>query len=286
MVSVADSSGPCSDCTCLVCRREARWDEGWARDDQALVQNILRVGWAVVGIDPSAISAAWAFSVGIFHTFCRPELAMFGLRVSDMEAVLNLLANDVKNGVSLRPGEERFGVIDKYPIQVREVHPSWARDLFGWALWFYRSAPPLFLQVVWPDRNGRFPSDSGCEQECQMSQPMLWIPKEEHPISAWTFAIQETDWPFAEPQDTEALTTKRIAFKNDPVLTVSHDPDGTWQFLDGQSHDVDDLILLHLRHVMDKYPEIGELADLPVGMEARRKDSGSEWSVTPIDDSD
>src|SRR4051794_14128998 len=42
------------------------------------------------------------------------------------------------------------------------------------------------------------------------------------------------DWPFANPPDVAAITTRQVVHGGEPILLVSHDADdGSWQFLTG-----------------------------------------------------
>jgi hypothetical protein len=40
--------------------------------------------------------------------------------------------------------------------------------------------------VVWPDRRDRYPGDSGFQLRYEGRQPMLWLPRDDHPPGVWT----------------------------------------------------------------------------------------------------
>jgi hypothetical protein len=62
-----------------------------------------------------------------------------------------------------------------------------------------------------------------------------------------------------------------------PILLVTHEEGGDWQFLDGREVDVDDGVSVHIDHVFDEHPDVLALADLPEGWAAERISAESNW---------
>jgi hypothetical protein len=131
-------------------------------------------------------TAGWAFTVGLWHTYRHPEIAMFGLRLDDMHTWLNKVGDLVRAGTVLSPAASVDGILDGYELAVREVDRSWYRALFGMALAFYQAPPLPIRQLVWPDRAGRYPWDSDCGERCRRDQPQLWVPVAKHAPGPWT----------------------------------------------------------------------------------------------------
>src|SRR6266487_3754008 len=74
-----------------------------------------------------------------------------------------------------------------YRLAVRPVHQSWRMtSMFTISDCFYGYVRPLYLQIAWPDRKGRFPWEPGFDAEFDDDQPMLWLPRDDHPPGAWT----------------------------------------------------------------------------------------------------
>jgi len=64
----------------------------------------------------------------------------------------------------------------------------------------------------------------------------------------------------------------------DSVTRVFHDiEEGAWQFHGPEDSKKEDLAYVCLHHIIDKDPTIKELADLPVGWCAWRKDVAAPW---------
>jgi hypothetical protein len=85
-------------------------------------------------------------------------------------------------------------------------------------------------------------------------------------------------WPFEDPENLAVITLKRILAKERPILLVSHDEDGDWQFLDGQDVSEEDAAVVSLRKITMLDPGIIELADLPLGWRATRGSPNGLWA--------
>ena len=87
---------------------------------------------------------------------------------------------------------------------------------------------------------------------------------------------------FEEPPDTMVFTTSRVTGQGYPVLVVAHDADdGAWQFLCGTTNDPRDGVTTSLGRILERHPEIQELADLPLGWIAWRESADSGWVREP-----
>lgn len=74
------------------------------------------------------------------------------------------------------------------------------------------------------------------------------------------------------------FSTNQIMSDELPLLLVTHDEDGDWQFVHGsETDDLANAALMHVEHVLERYPEIAELADLPPGWIATRSEPGERW---------
>ena len=265
------------ECHCQLCGRLPATDP--------LSGNVARRGWGVVSVPAEGRRPAYAFTVGLWHSFSHAEAAVFGRDEGEMVRWLDTVGGQVEAGRMLHPDRQGDDVLG--PVEARGsggvprmVYPrpalaSWHRHLFGPALAFYRGQPVPMLQLVWPDDHGVLPWEPGCADECLGAQPWLW--------DRVTAAPAPPGWPFPVSPDALVLTTKAIAFDGAPVAGVVHDEEGEWQFLDDPAVDMEDLTIVHLAHVMSARPELGVVGDLPAGFEAWLDKSGG-WSREPLDD--
>ncbi len=96
------------------------------------------------------------------------------------------------------------------------------------------------------------------------------------------------NWPFKAPLDTITFCTARVARELFPVLQVSHDHGGDWQFLDATEEDPGECVLLCFGCVYERDATLAEIADLPPGWSAFRREVGAEWErwANPPEDDD
>jgi hypothetical protein len=90
------------------------------------------------------------------------------------------------------------------------------------------------------------------------------------------------NWPFADPENVAVFTNSFIVEKGYDITYVSHDEeDGAWQFHCNHqdTNNTDYTMILALKEIVDIDPSIIELADLPYGHIAERKDKTSKWII-------
>src|SRR5271157_1883643 len=96
-----------------------------------------------------------------------------------------------------------------------------------------------------------------------------------------------SDWRFADSQDTVALTLERILRGDSSLVLVTHDAeDGGWQFLDGEHVFEEDGATVLLGEMVQFDPSLLELADLPAGWYAWRAAPGQRWQRAQGEPSD
>jgi hypothetical protein len=131
--------------------------------------------------------AGWAYSLGLWRGFGHPEIAIFGWAPRRW-GLVNVVAELVSAGVVLRPGSRVDDVLLGGAVEVRRIDGSWFDLLFG------DRESPEFLQVVWPDQDGRYPWERPAlragaatkDSEAGDFQPRLWLPVADHPPGPWT----------------------------------------------------------------------------------------------------
>ena len=153
---------------------------------QAVADDIRTVGWSVSAVLGDEIAPPWAYTIGLWLSHQGPELTMFGLPVEHMTIILNSVGERIASGAVIEAGDEIDGICP-CSLAVRPVRTSWrSTTLFAVSDRYYGYVRPACLQVVWPDRRGRFPGDPGFQARYEGRQPMLWLPREDHPPGVWT----------------------------------------------------------------------------------------------------
>ena len=153
---------------------------------RAVAAEIGAVGWSVQTYPGDEFTLPYAYTVGLWHRYRVPELMIAGLLTEHMTVILNAVADRVAEGTQVDVADEIEGICP-CALTIRPVHTSW-RDtsMFPVSDRYYGYARPPFLQVVWPDRRGRYPGERGFQTRYEGRQPMLWLPVDDHPPCTWT----------------------------------------------------------------------------------------------------
>lgn len=169
---------------CEMCELEAA---GLSADSclAAIAGDAERAGWAVHGVPAHDRGPSWACSVGLWHSFRAPELAVFGLPLDTMAGIINALGGHVAAGIRFEAGDRLDGVCP-CSLQLCPVDPSWRlTSMFAISNAVYGLIRPPCFQVAWPDRDGRFPWEPGFEPALAGCQPLLWLPRDDSPPGRW-----------------------------------------------------------------------------------------------------
>jgi hypothetical protein len=178
------------DCRCVLCEPGAPPGGRHARHDTdpetAVPTELPDRGWTVAAVPADENVPGWAYTIGLWHSCRRAELAMFGLDAAVMRSCVDGLADLAASGRPIAAGDRFDDLVEDRPVQLRAVEPPWHPVFFGRAVGFYRSADVPFLQVVWPDRRALFPRQFGSGSYLRQRQPQLWRLPEEHPHDVWS----------------------------------------------------------------------------------------------------
>jgi Domain of unknown function (DUF4262) len=139
------------------------------------------------------------------------------------------------------------------------------KEYIGCARWFYRGDNFPILQCVWPDSRYRYPWHPEYAAALALRQPVL---NDDH------------SWPFHDGTNLACLTTRRV-LEGLPILHVSHDGDGDWQFLCGTTTETEDCSLVSLGEMLRRDGTLSEVADLPPAWTASRDGADRPWHRDP-----
>ena len=108
---------------------------------------------------------------------------------------------------------------------------------------------------------------------------MSAVAPHEHPIAPG-------EWPFAEAENTAVFTTSRALRDGEPILLVTHNQNGDWQFLCGAVDDRDECLVVCFACAYVRDKSVGKLSDLPRGWQAARATVNSPWDRYEVEDDD
>ncbi|WP_459557276.1 DUF4262 domain-containing protein [Lacunimicrobium album] len=145
--------------------------------DEDIEQSVGLNGWDCIAINDAV--PPFAYTVGLIKTVQHPELIIFGLNSRTAHGIFQVLYEDIRDGKNYyTPGRYVLSRPNfEVPIQIRRVDRTQHELYLGFAMAFCRRmTPPVDLQVLqvfWPDQNGKFPFEAGCEIPAIAAQPRL-----------------------------------------------------------------------------------------------------------------
>jgi hypothetical protein len=83
---------------------------------------------------------------------------------------------------------------------------------------------------------------------------------------------------FSEPENTACFSCDHVVSGQKPILYVSHDAEGDWQFLcGGDDHTEANAKVISLKEVTMIDPSVNDLYEMPQGVAAGREQVGAKW---------
>jgi hypothetical protein len=90
---------------------------------------------------------------------------------------------------------------------------------------------------------------------------------------------------FNEPANLSVYTTKFVMREDSLITLVTHEIDGSWQFI--SSEEIQDFrkdgLLVSLKEIEKKDKTIIEVSDLPEGFQATRENKSDKWKIEKIE---
>ena len=131
-----------------------------------------RFGWSVLKVSNDA-GPDFAYSVGMFRTLGHPEILLFGLPLDVMHQLINDVGARVRGGTRYKAGQVTDEFLEGYDVTFRTVPTFQYEGHLGWANWLYGGTEYPVLQLIYPDRQHRWPWDASVEVGFRENQPVL-----------------------------------------------------------------------------------------------------------------
>ena len=179
VIAMDTTLGELADLLCNEAARRSRKGARWARHDQtedAIREAVDEHGWFVAKIPAGEADdePPFAYTVGLHKTFGFPELIVVGLRLEIMHAMLNEFGERLKAGEKLPIDGAVADIIDGFDVRLRPVKDEKSyKEHVGYAIWFNGGLDFPLLQLVWPDKKGKFPGDKGAASVLKKQQPLV-----------------------------------------------------------------------------------------------------------------
>jgi hypothetical protein len=157
------------------------WPKPEDENDNKVIRDVIEHNCHVVGIPAGEHGPRYSFSIGLFLRFEHPEFVILGIDHNAAATAINDLCALIAAGRRFKIGDFSEELFTGYRVAFVEVHHSFYAYYLGTAIWFYRCLAYRFpvLQVVWPDKQHKFPWEPGYEARYRPLQPILTTPEGE-----------------------------------------------------------------------------------------------------------
>jgi hypothetical protein len=229
--------------------------------------NIEKFGLQVIMVNSTGYSPSFAYSIGLWETYKHSEIICFGLPNDLGHAIINDVAEIIKQGLTLKINENYPDIFKDSRAAFLKVDERNIENYFGVALEHYKDEKFDALQLVWTDRNDKFPWEENFEEKFIYKQPLL---------------DRNSDFKFREPKNLTTFTTRQWLELSKPILSVVHDNDGDWQFLTGDQMP-DDIKIVALEQLVLRDKTLNDVFDLDYGEAADRDSIGGQWTRSKVE---
>jgi hypothetical protein len=141
--------------------------------DAQMRADIATHGWHVIKVFEDAEGPGFAFTIGLYKRFAHPELVVFGLPLETMHLMLNAAGEAIRAGQTFGVGQKSDDILQGYSCTFRPFPREHYEAYLGSGRWFYDGDDFPALQLIWPDREHRFPWAAPVDGWIRQAQPVL-----------------------------------------------------------------------------------------------------------------
>lgn len=229
-------------------------------DQIKITKEIEQYGWTVIALEATDYLPSFAYTIGLWKNHQHPEIIAFGLPVTMLHTILNEAGNMIKSGQKLEFQKQYSEFFENGHACFIPVRDSNFSDYFNYAIELNGTNVFPAYELIWTDRNLKFPWEEGFELEFKFKQPLL---------------DRNADFKFFEEKSLEVLCSKDFK-EGQQILKVVHSSDGDWEFQTSK-HNHEDAEIVSLEDIVLKDPSLNDLFDLDYGQEAERKSIADQW---------
>ena len=125
--------------------------------EQNFVAMIREFGWFATQVAGDKDGSAFSYTTGFWLKFEFPEIVLFGLERQVAHDTLWHIYRELEAGKRFAIGTRDDEIFQNVAAMLLPVSTQHYRDHLGWSRWFYGNDDFQCLQLIFPDRTGRFP---------------------------------------------------------------------------------------------------------------------------------
>jgi Domain of unknown function (DUF4262) len=126
-------------------------------------------------LDTDPPLAGYVYTIGFPEAFAGfPDVVVFGLAPAAASGLFDLVASMLRGGTEIPIGVELTGLFDNdLRCVFAAIDMVEFAELFTTGAAWRRGAPFRMVQLLWPDRNGFLPTETGFDRTRVLAQPVI-----------------------------------------------------------------------------------------------------------------
>ncbi len=141
--------------------------------ERQILADIAENGVHIANVAEGEGRPEYSYTVGLWHTYRHAELLVVGLADEVAADLLNQAVDAIDAGRAFAAGERHEGLVNHYPVHFGAVAAVQAQQWLPVVAWAYERGDVACLQLVYPDKQGRWPWQADVREGFRAVQPVL-----------------------------------------------------------------------------------------------------------------
>jgi hypothetical protein len=138
-----------------------------------LLADVAENGLHVVHVPETPTTPAHSYSAGLWDSLDQPEVIVFGLDPEVAAELIEAVADEADAGRPCLADTRRDGLLTDYAVRFVAIAAGDATQWLAATAWAYDGAAFPAVQLVWPDKHGRWPWDEATREGFRSNQPVV-----------------------------------------------------------------------------------------------------------------
>ena len=151
-------------------------DPSHSEPEAKVLADIVEYGVHIVHVGHDAEDEGgpvYSYTVGLWHSFEQPEVIVFGLPEEVAAELLDAVTDEVAEGERFLAGTRHEGLLQDYAVRFLGLADAVRDEHLARALWAYAGEPFAAVQLVYPDKQGRWPWHEQTKLGFRECQPVI-----------------------------------------------------------------------------------------------------------------
>jgi len=142
-------------------------------EEMKVLSDVAQAGVHIVHVPATGEGVAFSATIGLGYQFDHPEVIAFGLPEEVAEDLFNAVTDAIDDGKRFEHAQNYTDLLVGYPVRFLDVSDEMVANYMDTAKWAYDGDEFSVMQLVWPDKQHRWPWQEGVRQIFRAAQPII-----------------------------------------------------------------------------------------------------------------